>query len=391
MKRIIVAALAAALLLGALAGALAEGAQVQVYVSKGALDRATARHLVALARAAYPQAEWSVSFEEDTGVSLRERVLSDSAPQIAICAPQQARTWAREGLLVPLEGSVGGLERMQEEVVEACVLDESLFMAPLAARQRRMAVNGELLERLQLGYLLDERAHPVWTPSELYQAVEEAALSGVCAMEIWTPREDSSGGIEALLQCLYGGRILAPDGSVTADGPQMTSALLWLRDMARDGAAGRVQERETALEHFLDGQTLLFFDWTDEEAARAAGREGGGFTPVELPYPASSGVVTRAFEPVGAAVFAGRDAQATGLALRAVALFTRDARAQSALGERPLWEDGAQWLTDLAAREGGATLRQLFAEAVKGALDGSVSPREALKRMADVAKTLPGE
>lgn len=376
------AALAAALPLAACAEA--QRPDIAVYVSRGAMERETALRLVALASQAYPQAAWSASFEEDTGLSLRDLVLSDAAPQIALCRPQEALPWAKEGLLMPLEERAGDLSRMQPEVVEACVWAESLYLAPLTAKTRRMAVNRELLAAAGLEYLLDARAHPVWTPTELYQAIDEATVSGCPALELWPPEAEDAAWIEAFLQCLYGGRLLGADGAVLADGEAVVSALVWLRDLAQSGAVGSVQERETALCHFLDGQTLLFMDWTDADARRA--REIEALDVCELPYPAADCVRVRVFEPVGAAVFAGRDAQAVSLALGAVTLFESDARAQRLLGERGVWEDGAFFIADLGAAPGGATLRGLLLDAVRGALAGEKSPGEALREAAAVAR-----
>lgn len=382
------AALCAALLLGAAPRAFAGETRVRLYVARGAMARETALSLAALAEATYPQAEWDVTFEEDEGLSLRELVMRDRAPQIAFCAPQEALPWAKEGLLLPLDGRAGDLSRMQSEAVEACVHEETLFMIPLMARHRRVAVNARMLSSLGLDNLLDARSDSVWTPSELIQAVEETALSGGQAMEVWLPDEDTAAGLEAFVQCLYGGRLLAPDGRVTADSEEMENGLDWLCTMAASGLIGCAEGREAALEHFLDGQVLLFADWTDEDAALAAARDEPPPDVVEIPYPTADNVPVRAFEMTGAAVFAGRDAQAVGLAMNAASLFAQDARAQRILGERGLGADGALWLPCLSASEDGATLRGLFAEALRGALSGEQEPAEALARMAAAARTV---
>lgn len=390
MKRIILLALA--LLLAAAAGAQAEGTRVQVYVAQGTLERGAALRLVELAALTYPQAEWQALFEEDEGVSLRELVLSDCAPQIAICAPQEALIWAKDGLLLPLEGHVNGLERMQEEVVEACVREESLYMAPLLARHRRVAVNGKTLTAMGYGYLLDTRAYPVWMPQQLYQVIEEAAMRDMPGMEIWQPEEGDPDGPQAFVQSLYGGRIVESDGALAADGEKMIAGAAWLGDMAASGMIGLVRERETALAHFLGGESLLFIDWTDADARRAGKGVTDGLELYVMAYPSSDGVPVRAFELTGAAVFAGRDTQAVGLAAQAVSLWMQDTRATAALGGRGIWQDGARWLPCLSAREDGATLRSLFAIALGETLSGEKRARDALHQMAAVARTaLPAQ
>lgn len=391
MKRVIWAVLAAALFVAACLPACAEQTQVEVYVAAGAMERETAYRLVALAQTAYPQAEWSAVFEEDVGLSLRELVLGDRAPQIAICAPQEALSWAKEGLLLPLEGRVADVTLMEEAVVGACVWDETLYVAPLRANHRRVAVNGELLAGLRLNYLLDARTHPVWLPSELYQVIEEASLSGAPAMEVWLPQSDSAAGIEAFLQSLYGGELLTPEGVCGAGGTQILTALSWLRDVAEAGLVGIAQDRQSALEHFLSGETLLFIDWTDEEEALYAHElmmEGVDLR--EISYPTADAVVVRSFELTGAAVFAGHDAQAMRLAAQGVALWTEDTQAQLVLGDRGIWRDDAAWLPCLSAQPSGATLRSLFAGAVREVLAGGRGPQEALRQAVAVYEAATG-
>ena len=390
MKRILLAALAAALWLCCWAQAGAEQTQMDIYVSSGALTREAALQLAAMAQSAYPSAAWNVVFEEETGESLRDLVLADRAPQIAICPPQEALPWAKEGLLWPLEGCAERVAAMQEEVVQACVWDESLFMLPLQAGHRRVAVNARIVESLGLGFLLDARAHPVWMPSELYQLVEEASFSQGLAMEVWQPRAQDVAGIEAFVCGLYGGALMAEDGTLAAQSQMTVAGLKWLGDMASAGVIGVVRERETVLEHFIGGQTALFIDWTDEDARRygKAMRENG-LDVYEITYPTADAVSVRSFELTGVSVFKGHDAQASYLAMQALKLW--DERAQGAIGERGVWRDGAVWLPCLNAKDGGATLRSLFAEAVRAVLAGELESEAALRRMAGVYGAAAGD
>ena len=384
-RRIVGTLLLAVFVLTAPAARAQETTQIEIFVAGGALEQETALRLAALAREAYPQADWRVTFEEDVGLSLRELVLADRAPTIALCSPQEAMLWAREGLLAPLDGRVPGLSRMAEAVVDACVDNETLYMAPLLARHRRVAVNADMLIARGLGYLLDSRAHPAWVASELYQAMEEATLSGALAMELWEPRPENSAAIEAFVQALYGGMLLAPDSG------NMIQAMTWLRDMVKNGWIAQVQGRETALSHFLAGETLLFLDWTDEEERRFADRLREGGVDVEtVPYPSAQGLTVRSFDLTGAAVFAGRDAQAVSLARQVISIWTEDERSGGALGERGVWDDGAVWLPCLGALGGGGTLRGLFCEAVAAMLSGEQSPQGALRQVREVMQAVSG-
>ena len=385
MKRIIGALLLAVLLLAACAACAEEAPAIEIFIARGAMEEETVQRLAALAQEAYPQAEWRVTFEEDVGLSLRELVLEDRAPQVAICAPQEALPWAREGLLSPLEGRVPGLSQMAPEVVEACVYDETLFMAPLIATHRRIAVNAQLLIARGLGYLLDDRSHPAWVPSELYQAMEEVTLSGALAMEIWQPQPDDAAAIEAFVQALYGGTLLAPDSD------EMLIAMTWLRDMAASGWIAQVESRQTALAHFLAGETLLFLDWTDEEERLYGDRLlANGVDLVTVSYPCVQARTVRSFDLVCAAVFAGRDAQAVSLAQQAVSIWAEDERSGGALGERGVWQDNAVWLPYLSAVSGGGTLRSLFCQAIRAMLSGEQSPENALRQIREVMQAVTG-
>ena len=392
MKRILLAALTAALLLAAWPVACAEQTQIEVYVSSGAMPRETASRLVEIAQAAYPQAAWSVVFEEDVGISLRELVLGDCAPQVVICAPQEVLPWEKEGLLMPMGGRVFDLSLMQDEVVDACTQGKSMFMVPLQAYHRRVAVNADLLFGTNMGYLLSQRDHPVWMPTELFQVVEEASLAGQLAMEIWLPQEDTAAGVEAFIQCLYGGRLIERDGVCAADTAQMLAAMTWVRDMVSSGMIAVVRDRQTALEHFVSGETLLFIDWTDEDSLRYAHEMMQDDIDLrEIPYPTAEGRSVRSFELVGAAVFAGHDARAMSLAAQGVALWSDTARTQAVLGERGIWRDDAVWLPCLSAQPSGVTMRSLFAEEVRAVLALEREPREALRRLAAVYAAVAGK
>lgn len=385
MKRIMGALLLAVFALAACASCAQEAPAIEIFIAKGAMEQETALRLAALAQEAYPQAEWLVTFEEDVGQSLRERVLEDRAPQIVLCAPQEALPWAREGLISPLEGCVPGLSQMAPEVVDACVADETLYVAPLIARHRRVAVNADLLIARGLGYLLDGRSHPAWVPSELYQAMEEVTLSGMAAIELWPPQTDDGAAIEAFVQALYGGTLLEPDGD------EMVVAMTWLRDMAKSGWIEQVEDRETALAHFMAGKTLLFLDWTDEDERLYAKNLAASGVDVEtVSYPSVQGRTVRSFDLVGAAVFSGGDAQAVSLARQAVSIWAEDERSGNALGDRGIWEDGAVWLPYLSAYSGGSTLRSLFCEAVRAMLAGEQSPQGALRQVKEVMQAVSG-
>ena len=362
------------LLCGAAASAQEE---MRVYIARGAMSRQEAQRLIAWLGEEIPQGAWTAVLGED-GVSLRELVLSDRAPQLAICPPGEALAWAKEGLLLALDDEEAAeRERVQQEVLDCCTLGGTLFMRPLWAGHRQMAVNARLLARRSYGSLLDDMEHPVWYPMELNQMLEDFALDGTPGMEIWLKGEDDGAALEALLQAIGGGAMLDADGCYDEGGAAL-EGLAWLQIMVAQGQIGVAQSRQEALEHFAAGETAFFIDWTQAEAQRSAvGLERAGVELVERPYPSSSGESVRAFEAIGAAVFRSeRSAQAL-LSLTALRRLTDEEQAWLMPQERAIWRDGAQWLPPLDASDAGSTLRRLLARAVGDVLAGEQDAGEA--------------
>ena len=71
-----------ALLIAAAAGARAQDIGMRVFVSRGALEERTAAELTALLGRTFSSAQWTLEMED--GQTLRELVMDDCAPQIAI-------------------------------------------------------------------------------------------------------------------------------------------------------------------------------------------------------------------------------------------------------------------------------------------------------------------
>ena len=383
MSRFWMKAAAALVGLGLLAAGAAAQETMQVYVARDARDAGQAQQLVALMQQACPQAQWEAVLEAQTGESLRAMVLADRAPALAICAPKEARPWAKAGLLLPLQAHIGEQTRIQRQVLDGCVHEEALFMVPLIARHRQMAVNEKRFEALRLGYMLDELAHPVWYPTEFYQVLEEFLLADEPAMDVWPAQPQTGLALEALVQALYGGMICAEDGETClADGPELRAGVRWLGDAVATGLVSRCASREEALARFVGGETAIFLDWTAQEAAlQKRALERNGVSVVTLPYPSSVGLPVRAYEVTGVCAFAGGDAARNALAVRAAALLHEDRQAQAILGRRAIWEDDAVWLPDLDADAWGATLRSLFCEALRAVTAAQEDPVRALDRV----------
>ncbi len=348
-------------------------AEVEVFFARGAMEEAKAHQLMELTERAFPEEEWTAVFEEEE--NLRDRVLSDRAPHAAVCAPGEAEVWAREGLLVPLHVKMA--DKMQKEVLDACTVREKVFLLPLSAEHRQMAVNRRLLDQEHLGYMTGVQEHPVWYPAEFDQILEEFTLSGAPGLEIWPAEPGSSAALEALIQAIYGG-IIGADG----DNRNVQAGLSWLRDRVANGMIGIVPTRETALAHFLEGKTAIFLDWMPQETAAHAEKMNGGELTV-MPYPTSYGLPVRSFEVTGLCVF---DSEKQDLVKKAAEFWNEDPQAQRILGERAIWQDDALWLPVMTGEK--SILHGLFCAALNGVITGRTTPDAALYMLEEAMKAL---
>jgi len=353
------------LLLAVISGASAQET-LRLYVEDGAMDSAQAQRLLAVLCQDAGDAQWTLESGERT---LRELVLADCTPDLAICRPRTARPWAQEGMLLALHEYIPEQSRMQRQALDLCIYGEAMFMAPLAASHRQMAVNRTAFEQMGLEDMLDRRMYPVWYPVQFDQILEEFMIRDRTAADIWRAEEGSSAALEALTQAIHGGRLLEEDGETCrAGGEEMVAGVQWLADAVNDGLIDRQETREAALLRFLQGETAIFFDWT-----RALERQledvirQKQLDIVTVPYPAAMGIPVRSFDLTGVCAFASGDtARDARLARACAALY---AAAQDVLGPAGIWQDGAIWLPSLEGSDAGATLRGLMCAAINEAVE----------------------
>lgn len=373
------AALLAALMLGICAPGAAAQTQIAVYIAEDGLPEGTALQLVQLLQRAIPEAAFLSVSEAETGLSLRELVMRDEAPQLALCPVQEAAVWADEGLLLPLDTSLGDTQRIAPAVLAACFRDDYACMIPLLARHRQVAVNRALLAEMGLEHMLDLREYPVWLPIQLEQVLEEAALCGLTGMELWPLVPQESDGILAMAQAMYAGPFLSEDGALClADSTAAAAGVEWLGGMTGSGLIAMAESREKALQNFLAGKSVLFADWTPEDAAAVRGK-GIEAQVATMPYPSSSGLPVRAFEVIGAAAFSTGDQRTDAIARAAAAVLMEDAQAQRLLGERGIFEDGAIWLPCIETGTHPAALRGALCASVGHVLAGEMQPEAAMR------------
>ena len=366
----------AALLLAALfvcPAAYGSAQRIEVYAAEGALETGQAEQMIRLLGEAFPQAEWVIAPGEE---SLRQRVMAGQTPGLAVCAPGEAMPWARENLLLPLNGRIADASRIQREALETGVFEETLYFVPLIARHRKMAVNTDWLEEMQMRHLLDRAAYPVWQPQQLEQVLEECMLSGRAGMEIWPVEEGEEEAITAFVQALYGGAWMTEEGEIRADNPAACLGTEWLHEMVESGAIARAESREAALTHFLNGETAVFIDWTDSDEKRRQ-KTPGGEKPLVMPYPSSGGVPVRSFELAGVCAFGAEDEAENALLVQAAAFLHENETVQLLLGSRGIWRDGAVWLRYMEADDRGATLAHLTREAMRAVIEENADARAA--------------
>ena len=355
------------LMLPLASGAAQEG--MRLYVQEGCIEKAQVRRLLDLLDD--DGTPWTLMGE---GQALRSLVLAGDAPDLAICTPESARPWAKEGLLLPLHMLVGSQTRMQRQVLRLCVQGEEMFIAPLIAHHRQMAVNRTLFEERGVGYMLDAKTYPVWYPAQFHQILEEFLMTDEMALDIWHAEADTSAALETLAQALFGGELLGEDGiTCCADSLDLCAGVCYLRDAVDDEMIGYCETREDALERFLDGQTALFVDWTDRNAAPAQ------MDLVTVPYPSAMGLPVRSFDLAGVCAFASGDAAKDALLKKAC--MRLDGHAQEIFGPRGIWQDGALWTESLDGSDYAATLRSLFAGALNSVLEAGETVEAALGRV----------
>jgi len=347
---------------------------MRLYVQPGTLENAQIQRLLLLLN----EEEMPWTLMED-GQPLRQLVLAGDMPDLVICSPAEARPWAKEGMLLPLQMHIGSQQRMQRQVLAQCVYEEALFMAPLIARHRQMAVNGRRMDEMGLSYMMDSQTYPVWYPAQFYQILEEFLIHDAAALDVWCADMEESAPLEALVQAIYGGMLLGEDGrQYQADSTALCAGVQWLADAISDGMIGYCRTREEALARFLNGETAIFIDW-DKEMEKRLAQEGKLQDISMRPYPSALGLPVRSFALAGVCAFSSGEAAKDAQLARACVRLHEGA--QDALGARGIWQDGAVWLPALEADDAGATLRSLFAAALQDVLTGKQQADAALERV----------
>ena len=360
--------MAALLLMLPLVSLAAQPEGMRLYAPEGILDERQTQRLLALLNE--DGAQWTLMEDDRT---LRELVLAGEAPDLAVCPPAAARPWAGEGMLLALHRHIGDQHRMQRQVLDPCIYEETMFMAQLMACHSQMAVNGRLMDEMGLVYIMYSKTYQVWYPAQFYQILEEFLLQDAVALDVWPADMKNSAPLEALTQAIYGGMLLSEDGKEChTDSTAMCAGVQWLADALEDEMIGYCRTREEALERFIKWKTAIFIDWTSE--VQPEGME------ISLrPYPSALGTPVRSFELVGVCAFSSGDTARDARLVQACVRLHEGA--QEALGPRGIWQDGAVWLPALDASDGGATLRSLFAAALRDVMEGKAKADAALGRV----------
>ena len=379
MKRIIAAA--ALVFTVSLSAARAE---IPVYIAEGTVSRVQAQSLAQSVEKTLG-VRIQLVMQEETGESVSSRLGAGETPRVAVLSAEAAAHWAREGLLLPLDGCLEAIGNIPQEFADACVVDGQMMFAPLSAQSRMMAVRSEGFRAVNMGYLLDSRAHPVWYPSEFLQALDEMALVDAPGMEIWQPQEEDALWLEALLQGISGGEFAdETTGAYVMEEETLMHAFEWLREMLSAGLIETAQNREEALGRFVSGETAVFVDWTAQESERFAQaiREG---EILLRPYPSLTGTRQHAARLTVVCAFASQNEQENALSCRAAALF--GAAGADMLRERGSGEEGTQHFAMTGTKPFGATLRMLLCEETQKIMNGEADAESAASRITRAMRT----
>ncbi len=358
-----------------------------LYAAQGTLTPERAREAAALLEEALGE-PFALVMQEETGESLERLAMEGSAPALAVVPVQEALPWAREGMLLALDGCVEGFGRVAGALADACVVEERLIAAPLFAVHRQVAVRADLMQEAMMGYLLDRRAHPVWYPSEFVQALDELAMLSEAGLDVWPPEAGEMLYLEALLQGVTGMRLADGEtGAYAADAEGLSDALEWLEDMLHAGLIGAAEDRETALERFLCGETAIFPDWTAEEtAAHADAIQEESI--LLIPYPSLHGSPLRAAELVVLCAFSSGEEEENALLERAVRVICGAEHTSRIFKKREILDDGAQWLPLLETLAYGPTLRALFGRAAGDVIAQEAKAGEAARQVDRAMRTM---
>ena len=354
-------------------------AELRLFIGKDTLNE-TQTH--ALAKMLETQLQDAVAWDRQQGeAGFSKRMLDGDAPHLAILHADEIVQWAEAGMLTPLDGLMEDLDTVDETIIGACVTDERLFAIPLGMRQHTMAVDPSWLEKIRMGYLMDERMYPAWNYAQVLQLLDELALKGDAGLEIWPPEEEHVLCVEALLQGVCGSWF--EDGATEAASvnlERMTDGFVWLEEMVEAGLIDVTESRDAALESFIGGETAIFIDWTPEESRRYAEALEAGSIRL-LPYPSVSGIPFGAAQVICLIVPACGDEEAAQQARRAAALLGSGGYAQRILGEALHGTQETQWVISMSTLKGGATLRALFAQAIAEILWEDMPAKEAAQRI----------
>ena len=362
-------------------------AEISLYIAEGTVSSAQAEMLRRRIEEALGEPVGAI-LQEDTGESVSQMVLGGGAPDLAVLSAEQGALWARERMLLPLDGCVPELGRMAKEITDACVFDEQLMMSPFLVCRRMMAVRPDRFQSVNMGYLLDERAHPVWYPSEFVQALDEMALLDSPGMDVWLPEEADSLWLEALLQGVSDLHLAdAETGAYAADVSSLEDAFEWMEDMLRAELIRAAEDREDALGRFLAGDTAVFVDWTGALSETYAQEIRQGEILIR-PYPSIGGAQRHVCELVVVCAFCSPDEQENVKLRQAAAALCGAQEEQFLRWRRGLYDDGAACLPPLDIREYGATLRMLIVQAARDVIAGKMSGEQAAHRIDRAMRTM---
>lgn len=252
-----------------------------------------------------------VNFE--TGPDKLEYALEKGLCDVILDAPGRIVAYGRAGKMLTLNKLFD--EQLRQDpgnkmVLEACGVNERMYLYPLSTSPFYMAFNKQMLEASGKANLVREG----WTREDFVQVLEALHQSGFVPGTIFCYGQGGDQATRALVSNLYGGSVIAPDlQSYTLNQPQGMEALTFIQEAVTKGLLlnGSLLTGTDDLENFASGRSAFTILWSGaQQSAYQKQLSGRGIQVIEVPFPAPGGQPKLEYLVNGfAAVRSGDDAR----------------------------------------------------------------------------------
>lgn len=328
MKKILSLGLAAAMVVGTLAGCSSKPAETtaapapaETTAAAGevteitwwafptfGVDTGYEQEVVDAFNAAHPEIKVKVEYIDFTSGpdKLTASITSGTAPDILLDAPGRIIEFGNAGYLVPLDDMLADLkgDLTSQSLVETCVgADGKAWMYPISSAPFYMGLNKEALEAADALQYVNLEGDRTWTTEnfvKMCEALRDAAPTQVPGI-VYCGGQGGDQGTRAFVNNLYGSSIVGADGKWNID-ENGVKALTLLQEMYNNKSidAGFDMVASDELQKFQQetcAMTLCF--GTSNEVTYAS----EDYTQIAVPFPSASGTPSLEYLVNGFCVF----------------------------------------------------------------------------------------